>query len=226
MDFLGFINSDFDFFKKKGLMNKLEYDTKKEELKRHFREFCYVIQKNYHGINGGTLLFDKDFQGLSKNKNIICAKLRIPDIDFINLSIDLCQENISINLVSPPDGDYTKFEQFRNVLINKKEMMTKFFKENKPMYILLYKRNYKKQGDDVWIEEYKFENNELCLGNYDTLIENIDKIQPSPINMKKLSGIKIRVQFSKSDTTKTGKLLATRACGDIIKMLSLCDSIK
>jgi hypothetical protein len=226
MDFLGFVNSDFDFFKKKSLMNKLEYDEKREELKRHFREFCYQIQKNYHVINGGTLLFDKDFQGLNRNKSLVSAKSKISDIDFINLSIDLCHENISINLTIPPDGDYMKLEAFKSVLVNKREIMTRFFKENKHMFILLYKRNYKKQGDDVWTEEYKFENSELCLGNYETLIENIDKIQPNPINMKKLAGTQIRVQFSKTDATKTGKLLASRACGEIIKMLNLCNSIK
>lgn len=226
MDFSGFDSSDFDFFKKKGVYSKSEYDEKKEEVKRHFREFCYQIQKNYHTDTGKTLILEKDFQGLIKSKNTVSAKIVFEDMKYFGISIILGQDSLNINLVCPPDDDYNKFEYLKHLIAAKKELLVKFFKENKGAFLVLCKRNYKKPGDDTWEEEFKFDNNELCYGDYKKLLENMEKLQPLPINSKKLSGLYIRAQFSKTDAVRIGKQLPVRACSEIIKFLNLCDTFK
>jgi hypothetical protein len=226
MDFSGFDSSDFDFFRKKGVVSKSEYDEKKEAVKRHFREFCYQIQKNYHVDTGKTLPLEKDFQGLIKSKNTVSAKSMVEDMKYFGMTIVLNQDSLSINLVCPPDDDYNKFEYFKQLILAKKELFVKFFKENKGIFLVLCKRNYKKPGDDTWDEEYKFDNNELCFGDYKKLLDDMDKLQPFPINSKKLSGLYIRVQFSKTDAVKIGKQLPVRACSEIVRFLNLCETLK
>ena len=226
MDFLGFANSDFDFFKKKSSLNKPEYDERKEEVKRHFREFCYQIQKDYHSTTNKTLVLDKDFQGLSKNKNSVLAKCMVDSINYMGLHLVLSQDNITVNLVCPPEDEYSKFEDLKNAIINKKEIFVRFFKENKNMFLILYKRISKKTGDDIWEEEFKFDNNELSLGNYQVLLENIIKLQPYPPENKKNAGLNIRTQFSKSDAVKIGRQLPARVCLEINKFLGLCENLK
>lgn len=226
MEFLGFINSDFDFFKKKDTMDKIRYDEKKEEVKRHFREFCYEIQKDYHTVTGGTLHLDKNFQGLNKNKNILSAISKTGSLDFFDLGIDLSQDGIYINLICPPDADYIKYEKLKQVMGSKRQVFLNFFKCNKNMFIVLYRRNYKKPLDGRWEEEFKFINNELTSDNYDMLLCNMDKLQPSPYDNKNIAGLHIKTQFSKSDAVKMGKNLASRSCDEIIKMLGLMETLK
>lgn len=226
MEFLGFANTDFDFFKKKNSLNKPEYDERKEEVKRHFREFCYQIQKNYHSTTNKTLVLDKDFQGLSKNKNSVLAKCMVDSIAYMDLNLVLSQDYITVNLVCPPDDEYLKFEDFRNAIINKKEIFVRFFKENKNIFLILYKRNSKKTGEDIWEEEFKFDNNELSLGNYEVLLENMAKLQPYPHENKKNSGLNIRAQFSRQDAVKIGRQLPERVCLEINKFLGLCEDLK
>ena len=91
---------------------------------------------------------------------------------------------------------------------------------------MLYSRNFKKSGDDNWSEEYRFNNNELSIGSYDILINNMEKLQPSEYNNKKLAGIHIGAQFSKSDSTRMGKVLAARCSTEIIKLVGLCKAIE
>lgn len=225
MEFYGFSNSDFDFFRKKNSMSKMEYDVKKEEIKRHFRELCYEIQKNYHSTTGETLLLDKNFQNFNRNKNYLTATSQIDKINAFYLKIELCQENIHIGLVCPSDGDCLKYDGLKQLIKDKKDIFLKFFKENKSMFVLLYKRNGKKTGDEGWVEEYRFNNNELILGNFDLLISNMEKIQPSQCNSKSMGGIQIRAQFTKSDAVKMGKMLAARSCREIISLLSLCRAL-
>lgn len=226
MEFLGFANNDFDFFRKKNAMGKTEYDERKEEIKRHFREFCYQVQKNYHSESGGTLPLDKDFHGLGKSRNYISAFSRISDMGAFGLYIMLNQDGININLSCPWNGDPIKFEELKGVIDNKKEELTKFFKENKSMHIVLFTRNCKKQGEDIWAEEFKFTNNELSRGDYAILIQNMERLQPSPIEDKKLAGLRICTLISKSEAVKLGKMLPARACTEVIKLVKLCSSIK
>lgn len=220
MDFLGFMSEDFDFLKRKASMAKPEYDKKKENVKRHFREFCYQIQKSYHTNTGGTLLLEKDFQGLNKNKEGVWAKKKIDGTDLFGLKIYLSRDNISINLVCPPDGDYNKFEKFKDIVTNNKKVLSAYFNENKSAFLILYRLDYKKSDEGVWDEEFKFSNREMCLENYKVLIENMEKLQPSAHDSKKLAGISIRVQFSKSDIIRSGKTLSSRACTEIIKLIN------
>lgn len=226
MEFLGFANNDFDFFRKKNTLNKTEYDQKREELKRRFREFCYQIQKCYHSTTNSTLVFDKDFQGLGKNRNSILARCKIDSIIYLGLNIVLSQDSISINLVCPPDGDCLKFQEFKNILTSRREIFTKFFNENKNMFLVLFKRNLKKIGEDMWEEEFKFENNELSYGELELLINNMEKLQPSTVDSKKSAGVNIRTQISKSDAVKTGKQLPAKVCGEIVNFLDLCKILK
>ncbi|WDU82188.1 hypothetical protein [Caloramator sp. Dgby_cultured_2] len=66
MDFNGFVAADFDFFKKKDKFTKEEYDKFRNEVKLHFRKFCYELQKIYHKNTDGVLELDKEFHGFSK----------------------------------------------------------------------------------------------------------------------------------------------------------------
>lgn len=225
MEFLGFASSDFDFFKKKAVMSKTEYDEKKEEVKRHFREFCYQIQKSYHTVTGKTLAIDKDFQGLNKNKNSITAKVVMDTNKYFSLNIVFSQDSVAINLACPPDDDNNKFQEFKTIVTEKKETFIKFFKENKSFFMILCKRNYKKPSDTTWDEEFKFNNNELCYGDYKVLLDNMDKLQPLPLDNKKLAGVHIGTQFGKTDAIKIGKQLASRVCSEIIKLLDLCTAL-
>ena len=127
MDFSGFVNADFDFFKKKGTMSKAEYDEKKEDVKRHFREFCYEIQKSFYSASGGTLVLEKNFQGLNKNKNSISAISQIDRMDLLNLKIELSQDNVLVGLICPYNGDYLKFEALKKILDSERDMFIKFF---------------------------------------------------------------------------------------------------
>lgn len=226
MDFSGFENADFDFFRKKGSMNKEEYDIKKEEVRRHFRELCYQIQKSYHSTTGRTLALDKDFAGLGKIKNMISAKSKIEGMDYFNLCIFQTQDGISINLACPPADEFIQYQRLKNVMASRKELFAKFFKENRNTYIVLCKRNYRKPGDDAWEEEFKFDNNELCLGNFDLLTGNMDRLQPFPMENKKLGGLYIRTQFLKSESVKLGKQLPSRICTEIIKFFCFCEILK
>jgi hypothetical protein len=225
MDFMGFVNGDFDFFKKKAAMAKPEYDEKKEEVKRHFRELCYQVQKQYHSVTGGTLLLDKDFQGLNKNKNHISAKCKIDEIDFAFLSIELNGECVSINLISPPDGDYLKFEKFREAVKEKSNETARFFKEERSAILALYKLDVKKAGEDAWKEEFKFLNREMCSEDYKLLLENMERLQPIPYNSRKSAGAKIKIQHPKSEVVRVGKMLPSRLCTELISFLKLCGEL-
>jgi YD repeat-containing protein len=119
MDFSGFDSNDFDFFRKKAGFSKSEYDEKKENVKRHFREFCYQIQKNYHTDTGKTLTLEKDFQGLIKSRNTISAKTIVEDNKYFGITIVLNQDSLNINLVCPPDDDHNKFEHFKELVAAK-----------------------------------------------------------------------------------------------------------
>lgn len=226
MEFSGFTNSDFDFFKKKSTMSKMEYDERKEEIKRSFREFCYEIQKNYHSSTGGTLLLDKNFQTLNRNKNYVSAISKPDKTDLLSLKLELCQDNISLALVCPPDADSIKFERLKQSVRDKQDILARFFKENKSMFIMLYKRNSKKSGDDLWNEEFKFSNNELILGNYDLFLENLEKLQPQEYDSKKLAGLHIKEQFLKVEAIRMGKMLSSRVCSDIIKLMDLQEKLR
>lgn len=225
MDFSGFINEDFDFLKRKASMAKPEYDEKKENVKRHFREFCYQIQKSYHTSTGGTLLLDKDFQGLNKNKEGISASNRIDDTGFLGLKICLSHDNISLNLICPSNGNHQDFEKFRDIVINNKELLSSYYKENKAAFLILYSIEYKKSGEGVWNEEFRFSNREMCLDNYRVLIENMEKIQPRPYDPKKVAGVSIRMQLSRGEIIRSGKTLPSRACAEIIKLLGISQKL-
>jgi len=225
LEFSGFTNSDFDFFKKKSTMIKAELDTRREDVKKHFREFCYEIQKCYYRSTNSTLILDKDFQGLNKNINFISAKSKIEGIEYLDLSISLYQDSIQINLICPPDGDYKKYEYLKGVMQSSKEVFVKFFKENKSMYVTLFKRINKKGSEYLWQEEYRFINNELSLGEYDSLIDNMERLQPYQYDSKKIAGIHIGSQFLKAESTKLSKSLAPRVCSEIVKLIDLCKSV-
>jgi len=226
MEFSGFISSDFDFFKKKNSMEKNEYNTKREEVIRHFREYCYELQKIYHSNTGKTLLLDKDFHGLNKNKNSLVAKSSVEGVDFVNLKIQQDKNCISIKLICPPDGDPKKYEVMKQKIMTRGDVFVRFFKENKNMLIVLLRRTSKKLGDDSWIEEFRYNNNELVLGNYNNLIENMNRLQPVPDDNKKLAGMHIGMEISKGDAVRAGKVLASRSCSEIINLLDLCQKLR
>lgn len=225
MDFFGFMNEDFDFLKRKASMTKPEYDEKKEDVKRRFREFCYQIQKSYHISTGGTLLLDKDFQGLNKNKEGVTARCRVDGNSLLGLKISLDPDNISINLICPSDGSYQKIEKFKDILINSKEILSSYFKENKTAFLVLYRIDHKKSAEGVWTEEFKFSNREMCLDDYHVLTDNLEKLQPRTYDPKKIAGVSIRVQFSRGDIIRSGKTLPSRTCTEIIKLLNLSQKI-
>lgn len=225
MEFLGFANSDFDFFKKKSTTNKEDYDNKKEEVRRHFREYCYEIQKNYHSLTGGAILFEKDFQGLNKSKNYISAFSKISDMDYIDLIIDLSQNEISIGLVSIQGEDLSQYKKLKELIAVKSDVFHKFYKENKSMHAVLYTKGYKKAADDVWTEDIKYENNELSISGLQGLIDNISNLEISS-NKKRIPVVFMGMRFLKSDAIKIGKSLASKSCGEIVKLLNLCDLIK
>lgn len=225
MEFLGFTNNDFDFFKKKSMMDKAEYNERREEVKRHFRELCYQIQKNYHSLTGGTLLLDKDFHGLAKNKAYIYAFSKMDDADVFGLYIMLGKDSLNINLCCPYDGNPVKFQELKGIINDNKDKFAKFFKENKNMHIELFSRNYKKQGEDGWTEEFKYTNNELNQGDYNNLIKNMEKLQPDPLDDKNLAGLRICTIVSKPDAIKLGNALSLKLCKDIIRLIKLCGDI-
>lgn len=227
MDFLGFSNSDFDFFKKKSTMDKQEFDARKEEVKRHFREFCYQVQKCYHSTTGGTLSLDKDFQGLNRNRNCIMAKSQVHGIDIMEQVIEMGQDKISIYLVCPKtDNTNVDLQTLKNLMEEKQDVFLKYFKQNKEMSIALCSRNVKKSSSEDWGEEYKFDNKELSLEGCKLLINNIDKFQAQDTGNKVQHSIRIRAQFLKNDVVRTGKALAERSCSEIIKFQNLCTALQ
>lgn len=226
MEFTGFTNSDFDFFRKKGSLNKSELDDKKEEIKKHFREFCYQIQKSYHSTTSGTLVLDKDFQGLGKNKNSIYACNKFADKELFSLYIIFSKEGISISLACPDDDDITKFSQLKNSIKDNGKVLANFFKENKNMFLSLYSINNKKHSENTWTEVYKFSNNEMCHADYSLLLSNMEKLQPSEAGCNTMAGLRISSQYLKTDAVRIGKNLPERANADIIRLLALYEDMK
>ena len=225
MDFNGFESSDFEFFKRKKTMEKSEYEKKKEGLKRLFRGLCYQLQKCYHKNTDGVLILEKDFQGLNKGKDHLYARANINGIDFLGLEIDLYQEGLNINLISPADGDYLKFELFKNALKDKKDIFARLFRENKSIYMTIYKRDIKKPRTGCWTEEFKFENKELNINNLDLVVNNIEKIQPYPFDNKNIGGVKIKLNIPRPEAIKQGKALPNKVCTEVIKMFNFCELI-
>jgi hypothetical protein len=227
MDFVGFVNSDFDFFKKKTTMDKQEYDERKEEVKRHFREFCYQVQKCYHLVTGGTLVLDKDFQGLNRNRNSITAKSQVYGFDIMEQVMEMNQDKIFIYFVCPKsDGNSADLQVLKNLIEDKKDIFSRFFKENKEVSLALFSRHVKKAASEDWIDECKFDNSELSLGDYKILVSNIEKLQSQEVVNKIKCSIRIRTQFSKNDIIRTGKAFAERSCGEIIKLQNLCNILQ
>lgn len=226
MDFLGFANSDFDFFRKKGTLAKPEYDKKKEEVKTHFREFCYQLQKCYHTETSGTLPLDKDFHGLNKNRDCIKAKSAAGRGGLFGLSIDMSQDGIAISLVCPSDPDVNRVEELKGTIVSKGNELADFFKENREAFVVLYRIDGKKSSDRLWNEEFKFSNRELSSGDFTVLLQNIEKAGEGGDSLKSCPGFRIKEQFPKSDAVKQGKLLPSKACGEVMKLFKLCDALE
>ncbi|MDI6619280.1 MAG: hypothetical protein QME45_11515 [Clostridiales bacterium] len=225
MDFMGFTGDDFEFFKRKNDLAKAEYNDKREQMKKHFREFCYQVQKSYHTSTGKVLTLEKDFKGLNKMKSSISANCDIESSGIFNLKIDFYRDNIGIYIECPKGRDYDGIKKLEDILTNKKDTLTGFFKGNRNMILMLLYSESKKSNNNNGHEEMKLSNNELCFGNYDMLVKKIEELLPPCYNKKSTLNIKIGMQYLKPDALKIGKALPSRACSEIIGLLDLCGAI-
>ncbi|MDO6353579.1 hypothetical protein Q3V94_00580 [Caloramator sp. CAR-1] len=128
MDFNGFVAADFDFFKKKDKFTKEEYDKFRNEVKLHFRKFCYELQKIYHKNTDGVLELDKEFHGFSKKSEEIAAYNLIKDD--MRIKFFLNSENVGICLEIKDDN-------LKDFLTKYKDVIKQFLFSNKHAFIEL-----------------------------------------------------------------------------------------
>lgn len=128
MDFNGFVAADFDFFKKKDKFTKEEYDKFRNDIKLHFRKYCYELQKIYHKNTDGVLELDKEFHGFYKKSDEIAA-------------YNLINENLRIKFFLNSENVGTclelKHDNLKDILTKHKELIRQFMFLNKHAFIEL-----------------------------------------------------------------------------------------
>ncbi|MCX7903462.1 MAG: hypothetical protein N2486_03015 [Caloramator sp.] len=126
MDFNGFVAADFDFFRKKDKLTKEEYDKFRNDIKLHFRKFCYELQKIYHKNTGGVLELDKEFHGFSKKSDEIAAYNLIKDD--LRIKFFLNCENVGTCLE-------LKHDNLKDILSKHRDAIRQFIFSNKHAFI-------------------------------------------------------------------------------------------
>lgn len=123
MEFQGFQASDFDFFRKKDKMQRVEYEKGRNDIKHHFRSLLYEFQKLYHSETSGVLNLDKEFQNFTKKSTLLMSQIYMLEglfKCFVSIDSDRLIISSRAELVSTEDflNLSNSLKQNRNDIIN------------------------------------------------------------------------------------------------------------
>ncbi|KRQ87246.1 hypothetical protein ABG79_01049 [Caloramator mitchellensis] len=200
MEFNGFLTADFDYFKKKDKMTKEEYEKTRNDIKLHFRKYCYELQKQYHKITGGVLELDKEFHSFTKKSDEIAAFSDISQKSKLKIFLNSEFLGVTIELKCP---------NYEELLQDKKDLIWEFMLSNKHTFIE-YLPNIKN------VKNIRILSHELNSKNYENIINALKNTQN-----KSLSLIQIGYLFNKNESIKLGKDIVRNAYDALIKTLEL-----
>lgn len=167
MEFLGLSIQDFDFFRKKDKMTKVEYEKSRNEVKHHFRGLCYELQKIYHKDTDGVLDINKEFSSFSKKSMNISADYG-EKTNNIKKTIEMNTENVCVKLTLDSVSSETSMAVVE-ILKNKSEAIFNYIMADKHNQINC---TYKGKGSKIDVVKY----NALELDNksYNSLVSFIE----------------------------------------------------
>jgi hypothetical protein len=211
MEFSGFIGSDFDFFKKKEKMVKEDYDKGRNNLKIHFRSFCYQIQKVYYQKTGSVLYLEKEFQNFNKRSNEISVE-RIDNQNNYKLVFTLNPDHLNIELRLLCE-DKVRFDGIIEILKSKKPSIWQFLSSHK--HVIIYADFPQKNKKSV---VHKLTSIDISNKNYDAFIENVN----NNISRDKYAcSVCFGYNLPKNECIKQGKNLKNIAYDAVTSILSL-----
>ncbi len=210
MDFNGFANSDFDFFKKKDKMSKVDYEEGRKNLKTHFRGLCYEIQKLYYKEHSVPFYIEKEFQNFSKRSTSI------------NAMHDVENSPIKLNLLLNEEGIYNIIELSNeipviDILSNKKKDIISFITSSRNRFIKADLNLKSKNKNIIKLNSY-----EMSDKNFDNLCANLSE---SIKNGKEVSS-HIGYFYSKSECVKQGKDFLNTAYGSVLELLKFSNKLE
>lgn len=198
MEFLGLSNGDFDFFKKKDKMSKMEYEKRRYEVKLHFRSLCYEIQKIYHKKTEGVLEINKEFQNFNKRSINITAEYG-DKTNILNKYLEMNTENLCVKLVLASHNEEDS-SFIIDLVRNKKDIICEYIMANKYNAI-----SCSFKGKSNKIESIKYNAIEINTKNYDAFVSFIeDNISKGKFQFEVI----MQYTYPKNEVTKQSKNLS------------------
>jgi hypothetical protein len=210
MDFNGFANSDFDFFKKKDKMSKVDYEEGRKNLKTHFRGLCYEIQKLYYKEHSVPFYIEKEFQNFSKRSTSINAMHNVEN------------SSTKLNLLLNEEGIYNIIEFSNETLVinilNEKRKDIIGFITGSRNRLINADLNLKSKNKSI----IKLNSYEMSDKNFDNLYTNLSE---SIKNGKEVS-FYIGYFYSKSECVKQGKDFLNTAYNSVLELLKFSNKLE
>lgn len=216
MEFTGFEGKDFDFFKKKDRLSREDYERGRNNVKLHFRELCYEIQKLYHKNTDGFFTIERDFQNFSK-RNLFISARHLTDIkeSYINLHMDYA--GFAVELIrqssSQEDSGLTI-----DILKANKNIIWEYIMASKSMYVYVNFEDKDKEDSIIKLSAL-----DMNTKNYNKLIKFISE---NNLNGKNTYKLGIGYIFSKGECTKQGKDFINSVYFGISNLLDLSKKLK
>jgi hypothetical protein len=214
MDFNGLTGGDFDFFKKKDKMLKEEYETRRNDLKMHFRSLCYEIQKMYHKNTDGVFEVNKEFQNFNKRSMNISAEHKNSEDSSIILNMD--SNNLKVELILN-SSDEKSSGKIMTIINNKKTVLLEHAMSSKYMVIYAEFAGRNKKDNMMKLSALDVNNK-----NYDNFISFINK---GVSEGKHEFTLGTGYAYSKNECVKQGKALSNTVYGSTIELMDLFNKI-
>lgn len=211
MEFSGFTGADFDFFRKKDKMAKEDYEKGRNNLKLHFRSFCYEIQKVYHQKTGSVLYLEKEFQNFNKRSNEIFVE-RISNQSNCKVVFTLNPDHLNIELRLLCE-DKDRFDGVVEMLKNKKPSIWHFLSSNK--HVIIHADFPQKNKKSI---VQKLTSIDISNKNYDSFIENVNN---NISKDKYVCSVCLGYNLPKNECIKQGKNLKNIAYDAVASILNL-----
>jgi hypothetical protein len=215
MEFNGFVGTDFDFFKKKDKMLKDEYEKGRNDVKLHFRSFCYEIQKIYHKKTGGVFELDKEFQNFNKRSTSIYVD-KAGEKDKFKLHMQMNSDFMNIEALFQPQnsGD---IEYIVRVLKDNRNLLWDYAMASK--YITV---SADFQSKDKKVNTIKLTSLEINKKNYDSFLAAFES---NAAFGKVLQRFSVGYCFSKNECVKQGKNFVNTAYDSVMGITNLVEQI-
>lgn len=196
MEFNGYTNMDFDFFRKKDKLLKTDYDSARNNLRLHFRGMCYGLQKLYYKNVGEVFTLEREYQNFNKRSTSINASHIIKDGDTsLRLNLELDNNGLFVEIVIPEEvakswGGYVEY------LKANKQQILNYVMGNR--FRICYAEVGKKVKDLSIIKVSGFE---ISDKNYDNFIKNLENSLKAGNTIGKLC---VGYFYNKGESTKQG----------------------